>query len=70
MGEAALEDCAEAKRTKRICRPALGVASGTDLRLALPQSPTRRDYERFPKTTEALIYVAMIRLATRRLAVS
>jgi putative transposase len=28
----------------------------------------RCDYERLPQTTEALIYVAMIRLMTRRLA--
>ena len=28
------------------------------------------DYERLPQTTEALIYVAMIRLMTRRLAVT
>jgi transposase len=28
------------------------------------------DYERLPQTTEALIYVAMIRLMTRRLAAS
>jgi transposase len=30
----------------------------------------RCDYERLPQTTEALIYVAMIRLMTRRLAAS
>jgi putative transposase len=30
----------------------------------------RCDYERLPQTTEALIYVAMIRLMTRRLATS
>ena len=30
----------------------------------------RCDYERLPQTTEALIYVAMVRLMTRRLATS
>ena len=40
MGEGAVRDCAEAERTKRICRPAVEVASGTDLRLALPESAT------------------------------
>ena len=39
-GQGALGDCAQAERTKRICRPALEVASGTDLRLALPESAT------------------------------
>ena len=38
MGEGALGDCAEAEKTKRICRPAVEVARGTDLRLALPES--------------------------------
>jgi hypothetical protein len=30
----------------------------------------QRDYERLPQTTEAFIYVVMIRLMTRRLAAS
>jgi hypothetical protein len=40
MGEGAVGDCAQAERTKRICRPAVEVASGTDLRLAVPESAT------------------------------
>jgi hypothetical protein len=40
MGEGAVADCAEAERTKRVCRPAVEVARGTDLRLALPESAT------------------------------
>jgi hypothetical protein len=49
----------------------VAVASGMDLRLAVPVNRRLRcDYERLPQTTEALIYVAMIRLMTRRLAAS
>jgi hypothetical protein len=40
MGKGTVGNCAEAERTKRICRPAVEVASGTDLRLALPESAT------------------------------
>jgi transposase len=70
MGEGAVGNCAEAERTERICRPAVEVANGTGLAWLCRNRRLRCDYERLPQTTEALIYVAMIRLMTRRLAAS
>jgi transposase len=69
-GKVRLGDCAEAERTKgfavlpwrwRVERTFAWLCRNRRLRC---------DYERLPQTTEALIYVAMIRLMTRRLAAS
>jgi transcriptional regulator with XRE-family HTH domain len=55
-------------RAERLCRTAEAVDRGTHVRVVDPVAAVRENYERLPATSEALIYIAMIRLMVRRLA--
>ena len=55
------------RRVQRLCAPATPVGSRTHAGVAEPVRRLSKDYERLPKSSEAMIYLSMTRLMLRRL---